>query len=153
MLILKSKKAKTETASNVSEIATLIDEVGALQGDVAKTVAKVKALTETLKPFNEKFKRLEKLINAMDQYEADAEFVEVGTRFEVKAGVREKNRSIKDLKALKKKLGDTTFMEVAKVTLKDIDKYVSESEQDKLGIIERTRGNRSIEVRAVTSAD
>ncbi len=149
LTILKNKSATKGKVVAVSALATLIDDVGKDYGDALKTLGKIKALQESLKPFNVKFKALQDMVNGLDAYDADAEFVEKGEAFEVSAGVRENNREISDMKAVRKKLGDETFFTVAKLTLKDLDRYVAEAEQVKLGLIKKSRGARKIDVRAI----
>jgi hypothetical protein len=144
-------KAKPKTEA-LSGLAVLIDEVGALSVDALPKLLKIKKLQEELKAYLAKVKVLNGMIDAIESYDADVEFTEKGELFEVSAGPRAKNREIPDaaaLKAIKKKLGDDTFFNIAKVTLGDLDKYISEAEQSKLGVVKKTRGTRKIEVKAL----
>lgn len=149
MLVLKKKPSIKTTVAPVSALSTLIDEVGKDTADALKKIVKIKALQEELKPYNAKLKILRDEINGLVGYDADAEFVEQGLQFEVAAGKKEKKRLVRDMKALRKKIGDDVFFQIAKATLTDIDKYVSTNEQTKLGIVEETRGARDIEVRTI----
>jgi hypothetical protein len=147
LTILKKGVVKTALKiESLSALAALIDEVGPMVGDAAKTVAKIKALTESLKTYKEKIKALNDLIDALGQYGDDVVFIERGTKYEVHAGVREKSREVVDLAGIRKKLGDKVFFDIAKVTLKDIDKYIAAAEQAKLGLVKTSRTSRAIVV-------
>jgi len=146
VFIFKKKTPVVSAKSNLSDLANLIDEVGALSGDALKTMLKVKAMAETLKPYNEAMKRLKTFIDAMPEYDDDAEFVQSGSKYECVAGAREKTRTIVDIRAIKKKLGDDVFFKIAKVNLGDVDKYITATEQTKLGLVKTERTTRKVEV-------
>ena len=147
-ILKNSQKPKAAPAQKVvvSELATFIDVVGEQSGDALKKIAKIKALQEELKPYLANVKKLNGMIDAIPDYDADTEFTEKGLQYQVDAGKRERTRSIKDLAAIEKKLGRPLFLQIAKVTLGDVDKYIAEAEQTKLGLIEVTRTTRKINI-------
>ncbi len=148
-ILKNSQKPKTSVPAQkvvVSELATFIDVVGEQTGDAVAKLVKIKALQEELKPYLANFKKLNGMIDAIQDYDADAEFTERGLKYQCDAGKREKTRSIKDLAGIEKKLGRALFLQVAKITLADVDKYISQVEQTKLDLITVARTTRKINV-------
>ena len=147
MVLILTTKAKPAAffAAN-SALSTAIDELGEMTGAALKAIAEIKKQQAKLEPYTIKSKQVGELINAITAYDADAEFVEKGLKYQAVVGKKKKEREILDMRAVRKKLGDKTFFEVAKVTLADIDKYLTEAEQLKNGLIKVERTTRKFEV-------
>jgi hypothetical protein len=74
----------------------------------------------------------------------DATATEHGAEFDADIGVKGSSRSIKDLKGVRKLMGDELFFQVATVTLKDCDAYLTLPQREK--VIETSRTKRSLKV-------
>jgi len=121
----------------ISEDAVIVDRIAELTKLLAKVDPRVKELTD-----------LKKKLRESDKVKAaavDAEVRFVGTAFDVTFSKCAHSRTIKDMKLAKKALGTEVFMEVATVTLGDIDKYVANNDQKDF-IIEADDGARTFKL-------
>lgn len=137
------KKGGMVAATGVSDFAHLIDEVGALQDEATPILQQIKELTAQLVPFKERLAVLQDYVDELP-VDPDLKFHELGDEYLVEAGVKKVCREVKDLEAVRQAMGDEVFMQVAKVTLKDIDAYLTPVEKEPL--LEVTRGSRSVKV-------
>ncbi len=151
MAIVLTKKKVIEAPSietgvpdfTLSEFADLIDEVGALQEDAEKIQARIKKEQEKLKPYNDAMKRLKDRIAEIEDKD-DEELEELGSRYVVEAGKRGTSREITDMGKVKKLLGGELFMQLATVTLKNIDDYMTPPQ--KAQVLKENRTTRTIKV-------
>jgi tRNA(Ser,Leu) C12 N-acetylase TAN1 len=124
----------------VSEFAEIIDRVGTLQEEAAPIVAQIKALSEKLKPLQKAEEELKAAVNAMDM-DADTEGTESGNQYAIEFGKRGTQRKITDMNAVRKLLGAALFMDLAKVNLGDLDKYLTLPQRETVIAVERTSRN------------
>lgn len=142
MATILLKKPATEKA--FSEVELLLDLVGSHAADKAKLEKKVKDLQAEMKKYTDNEKKLQKLIDELPNGD-DEEFVLRGAAYRAEVGAKGQSRSISDLHAVRDMLGDDTFMELAKVNLKDIDNYLTLPQREKVLSISRTQRSISIE--------
>lgn len=69
----------------------------------------------------------------------------IGTKTVFVVSEKQMNRTITDIKDVRKAMGDEVFMECAKITLTDIDKYLTKEQVAKLTVLGRT-GNRTTKI-------
>jgi hypothetical protein len=116
-------KANTKThVVSLSDFAEQIDEVGRLQEELGPVAAKIKELTKQLKPLKDAENRLQELADELEISD-DATTTEHGAEFDADIGL---------------------FFQVATVTLKDCDAYLTLPQREK--VIETTRTKRSLKV-------
>ena len=76
---------------------------------------------------------------------AEEQYTHEGKQYSVKIGARGEQRVVKNVKALKKALGETKWMKVIKVTLTALDKVMTV--EDQAAFVEKKRtGNRPVVV-------
>ena len=133
---------KTKVVS-LSDFAEQIDEVGRLQEELGPVAAKIKELTKQLKPLKDAENRLQELA---DELEIGDELttVEHGAVYDAEIGIKGSARKIKDLKGVRQLMGDELFFQVATVTLKDLDSYLTLPQREK--VIETSRTKRPLKV-------
>jgi hypothetical protein len=127
----------------LSDFAEQIDEVGRLQEELGPIAAQIKELTKRLKPLKDAEARLQELADELE-IDDDATTTEHGVEFDAEIGAKGASRSIKDLKGVRKIMGDELFFKVASVTLKDCDAYLTLPQRNQ--VIETTRTKRSVKV-------
>lgn len=120
-----------------------IDLVGQLQLEAEAIQKRIEEDQQRLVPLNEATKKLADMIA---DYEADPDQklqIEAALH-RLDAGVVGTSRSIKDLKAVKKMLGEETFMKLASVKLGDLDKYLTPPQLEQ--VLKTSRTKRTIKV-------
>ena len=122
-LALKSKsEIKSKAKSAAAEQAAVVDRLA----EIAKKLAK-------LDPLLKEKAELEKGLREAAEDVAPDEIVTFeGTDFNFVLSAQREERRITDMKMVRKLMGNETFMEVAKVTLKDIDNILSGEEREKV---------------------
>lgn len=140
-VLLLKKKTQSQTGDVtvpiLSDFATLIDELGAMQAEQEKLSKKIKELTAQQKPYMEKLKKLKEMMREVDEHDDDEEFVELGETYQAEFGKKGSSRSIKDIRKVKELMGEPTFFKVCSVALKDIDAYLNPEEKEQVLITER----------------
>lgn len=134
----KPKLATKPQVPVVSDFAELIDNYGREMVAAEKVAAKIKALQEQLKPFTKAKKDLQAALDAIDQPDDKDGIMEIGTEFVCEVGKSGSQRKLIDIKGAKKMMGDELFYQVATITLKDLDKYLTEPQRDQVLETERT---------------
>jgi hypothetical protein len=121
---LKAKVPDFTTGPSLSPFATLIDEIGEMQAEHDKRAKKIKELQDADKDYGKKLKELVELINttANDPFEPVTAY---GTQFKVEANPCSKSRFITDMQKVGELLGEDVFMQLAKVNITDLDKYMT----------------------------
>lgn len=147
VIVKKANKAKAG-AFTIKEptLGELIDALGDLSLDATKAVEKIKALEVELRPYSEKLKAINDRINADQSHLSQDEYVEAGAKYQVRVGRRAQLRNITNMAMVEKKLGKELFRKVLKITLTDLDKYVTADEQKRLGMTETVDGDRKIKI-------
>jgi hypothetical protein len=112
-------------APELSGIAAEIDAYGTLLAEAGPILAKIKELQNTLKPLKEAETALHAAIDEFDFKDDIEDHLERGEKFMVAIGPRGSKRSVKDMALVKATLGQKLFMEIASVTLKDLDAYMT----------------------------
>jgi len=137
-LITIPKKIKSEPLPDtlLSEFAAEIDNVGKMLEEAEPIQAEIKKLQAKLKPLAEAQKSLQARLDGLPlgddqegQFEYGIEFLD---------GKKGTSRSVKDLKLVKKHLGDDLFMKLASVTLKSLDQYLTPPQLSEVLTSERT---------------
>lgn len=128
----------------LSGMAELIDMAGTLQTEAEAIKARIKTEQDKLKPLAAAMAELQDAVDKIDEDDDTEGLVEFGELYKVEIGKKGTSREIADMQAVAKKLGKDVFMQVAKVTLKDIDKYLSGNEKDAL--LNITRTSRSLKL-------
>jgi hypothetical protein len=126
-----SKIAKMSVAQLVEQAATLKTIVDAGTAAKKKYDALIAKLAEQL-PAN---------------LGEDAEHTFDGETHKIVFGAKSKTREIVDLGGVRALLGDELFMQLAKINLTDLDKYLAEAEQADL--VKESRGNRRAAVKEI----
>lgn len=103
-----------------------------------KPVSKIRTMIDSLAEINVEYKRLgdakkdlETLLKAYfeeKELTAEEDYIFVGGLFQCDLGQMGMKRTIKDIRLVKKVLGDEPFMNLATVKLSDLDKYLSTAE-------------------------
>jgi hypothetical protein len=144
------QKLAKPCAPALSELATQIDEVGALAAKIekleAKIYAKTKALQEKLTALQEQYEiKLEELTaqanELLDGADPDKCFVELGMHYRAKVSRQGSLRVVEDMKLLKKlfdAINPELFWQKARVRIKDCDEYLTPVEREAVLEIERT---------------
>ena len=127
---LQAKKAKTAKSAT----AIIVDRIVELRKQIAEVAPLQKELDNLTKDLR---------TQAMEQ-DPDQVVSFEGTDHMVVFGEAAHTRSLTDVIGAKKALGNDTFFEIAKVTLGDLDKYLTAEELAPL--IEEGRGARKIDV-------
>lgn len=129
-----------------SPLQLQLDVVGSQMLEVTKLTKQIKDLEAKLKPFKEEHAKLQAMVDELDLGD-DATDVINGDRYRVEIGARGNSRSIKDLAKAKKFLGDKLFMQLATVTLKNLDDYLTPPQREE--VIETNRTKRSMKIEKV----
>jgi hypothetical protein len=133
------KYAQKEKASAKSKV-----EVG-FSTEVKEKVDRIAELTAKLAKAEPLEKELAKLTKELRDLTTDVPAAQevrfIGTKFDVVFGECGHTRKISDMKMVRKVMGNDAFMEVATVTLKDIDRYVAKKDQESF-IVEAQNGPR-----------
>ena len=138
-LVLKKQPlpfTPTPAAELLSEFAETIDLVGDLTLQAAPLMRQAITIAEKLKPLNEAKAKLQALMNSIGADDEDV--VQLGVTFKAEAGKRGTKRSIKDMAAVKKTMGNELFLQLATVTLSNMDKYCTPPQLAELLDTERT---------------
>ena len=150
-LVILKKKIVADIKPMVSDFAAQIDEVGRLTEEAAPILAQIKALQGQLKPLNEAKAALQAHVDAIEG-DDDDKLVEIGQVYRLEIGKKGSAREIKDLPGVKKMMGTELFMKVAKVTLKDLDQYLTGPQRDTVIKTSRTARSYEVERRLATGA-
>ena len=142
-LVILKKKIVADIKPLVSDFAAEIDLVGRLTEEAAPILAQIKALQGQLKPLNEAKAALQAHVDAIEG-DDDDKLVEIGQVYRLEIGKKGSAREIKDLPGVKKMMGTELFMKVAKVTLKDLDQYLTGQQRDL--VITTSRTQRGFEI-------
>jgi hypothetical protein len=124
--VVTKTKAATKSVSLISEKVERLAELRILLREYEKLVKEQDTIKEGLK----------KLIP--DGWNPASPFVFEGTEHDAEFSAQSEVRSVTDLMTVHKLLGDDVFYAIAKVSLKDLDKYLSEEEQGEFVAKERT---------------
>lgn len=149
---LTKKKAEVPIAFDQdvqTDLEKQIDVVGALEEDAVKVAAKIKKLSEELKPYKDAMKVLETMVAEMEG-DDDALLFDQGNRFRLEAGKKASSRAINSMAKVREYMGDELFMSLATVRLKDVDDYLTPPQREKVLDTERT--TRSIKVVPLAAA-
>ena len=141
------KKKQTTALPAVSAIAAEIDAYGDAVAKVKPIQDKIKELTAALKPFKEAEAEFYAAIDKLQLNDEVDGHMERGERFQVEIGKRGSKREIKDIIKARKLLGDDLFFKLAKLTLKDIDDYLSPPERDQVLLTKRTEHSAKVTAR------
>lgn len=115
-----------------SELEEMVDRLGELK----------RALTE-IEPLQKEFDLIKKKLSEIAKAdETDGEVTFKGNNYIAVFGKHTQTRSCKDLEAFLEKVGSEVFMACVKLSMADVDRYVSKLEQDVL--FETTKGSRSL---------
>lgn len=147
-VVLKKKMPALAVAPQAEEVDPLvqqIDLVGSQLPRVAKITKEIKALQDMLKPFKAEADKLQAMVDALE-IDDDGEDVREGDRFRVEIGKRGSNRKVTSMAGIRDALGDELFMELATITLKNVDDYLTPPQKEK--VLETTRTSRSIKLAA-----
>ena len=145
-LITIPKKIKSEPLPDtlLSEFAAEIDNVGKMLEEAEPIQAEIKKLQAKLKPLTEAQKALQLKLDALPLDDDIEGHLENGIGFMAEVGKKGTGRSVKDLKLVKKHLGDDLFMKLASVTLKSLDQYLTPPQLAEVLTVERT--SRSVKI-------
>jgi hypothetical protein len=134
---MAATRPKTRTIPPKSKLATLIDELGALQEDLLQAGAPAKIRrAEALR------KELAAEIDGLAP--ADRVWHGCGEHFEVLAGMKENRRRVRSVSEVQAALGPERFLDACSVTLAALERVLPASEAAGLVVEERT-GPRSIQ--------
>lgn len=120
---LANKATASEKPQTEVRVAEIIDAMGVL-------AAEIKPLEKKKKEYEELRKELVAL--TMAQAEPQAEEVLAGDQFQVAIGAASMKREVAANSVVYKVVGHETFMALAKISLGDIDKYVTEDLKAKI---------------------
>lgn len=145
-LITIPKKTKLPPLPDLllSQFAADIDLVGKLMEDAEPVAAEIKKLQAKLKPLAEAQKALQLKLDALPLDDDIEGHLENGIGFMAEVGKKGTGRSVKDLKLVKKHLGEELFMKLAGVTLKSLDQYLTPPQLAEVLTVERT--SRSVKI-------
>lgn len=142
--VVSAPALEPELDVSLSEFADLIDEVGRLQEEAEKISQRIAREQEKLKPYNEAMAKLKAKIAELEVGPDDT-ITENGHNYYVEAGKQGTSREITDMKKVRELLGDELFMQLATVTLKNIDDYMTPPQ--KAQVINEKRTSRTIKVK------
>lgn len=124
--VITKKKAATKTISPTVEMVERLAELKIQLREYEKLVKEADSIKEGLK----------KLIP--DQWSPANPYVFQGIEHDAEFSAQAEVRTVNDLMSLHNLLGDDVFYAIAKVSLKDLDKYLSEQEQGEFVVKDRT---------------
>ena len=137
LIALPKKKAAAPPDELLSAFADEIDRVGKLMEEAEPIAKQIKDLQAKLKPLAEAQKALAKKIDELE-IDDDAEVVEKGAHYQAEIGKRGNQREIKNMGLAKEYLGAELFMQVATITLKDLDAYLTLPQREEVLTVKRT---------------
>lgn len=144
-IVIHKKKVETLVAAEpLSGLAALIDDYGRLAEESVTVQLQIAALSKKLEPLLTVKKKLEAAIEELPIPDDCAGHMELGASYQAEVGDRGHKREIKDLDGVKKAMGTELFMKLAKVTLKDIDNYLTITQREK--VLAETRTSHSVKV-------
>lgn len=144
--VTKGPKAKTAKGKQGKAAVKAAPQKGVITGyeaDVdrlAEITAKLAPLTNLMKEASVIEKKLREV--ADEAVAAEETATVTGTKHNYCVKERTMARSITDMAQVRKQMGDPLFMEVAKVTLADIDKYLTEEQKSNVLVQSRTGSRR-----------
>jgi hypothetical protein len=146
-LVDLNKKAKAEGKTLTEFVSD--DDKPSWQAEAGSLADQMGALVEQMKPMEalqKKYDALKKKLLAMVEtnLEASEDFIAEGTEFMQPVKAANDKREISDMDMVKKLMGEVTFMQVAKVTLTDIDAYLTPEEKEKCVNFIPHGGSRSV---------
>lgn len=144
-VVLKKKQqpAFEPVIAAKSELELQLDLVGSQMPEVAKIKKQIKDLQAKLKPFTDEAAKLQKLVDDLDMDDDDKDIVN-GDRYRAEIGPKGQSRSVKDLNKAKEFLGSELFMQLATITLKNLDDYLTPPQKEE--VIEVGRSSRSLKI-------
>lgn len=135
--VAQPKFATVASDELLSDMADLIDQLGAMEAEVEEA-------KKLIKQWDAKVKKLREAYNAVG--DAEDVLIERGAMFEAELGPRSKSRSVSDIQRVYELMGHDTFLKLASVKLTDIDKYLTPDESAE--VLEHSQdGNRPITLR------
>ncbi|CAA2141447.1 hypothetical protein [Hyphomicrobium sp. ghe19] len=143
-LVLKKKPAFEPVQAVKSPLELQLDLVGSQMAEAIKINKQIKDLQAKLKPYKDEADKLQKMVDELEMGD-DATDIIKGDRFRAEIGAKGQSRSITDLPKVRKFLGDKLFMELATVTLKNIDDYLTPPQREEVLKVERTKRSLKIE--------
>lgn len=143
MTMITLKKKLAQESEQLSPLAQQIDLVGAMQKDAEKITAQIKKLQEQLKPFKKQVELLQSMIDELD-LDDDAKVEKAGQNFIAEIGPRGNSRSITNMAAIREFLGDDLFMQLATITLKNVDDYLTPPQKEQ--VLKTDRTSRSVKI-------
>ena len=129
------------------DIAALIDEIGALLPAAEKAQKQIRILQASLKPMQERFKELTRLVTAGQHRAPDQTFSVEGKEFQANIGKRSRVRVVRDVKRaieLLNAVKTNLAYEVASVPLGKLDSYLTPEQAAE--VLEVSWGDRSVTV-------
>lgn len=138
---LKKKTSEQDVISTITIIGQQVDMAGETLKEIEATKKKIKDLTQRLKTLNAEHAKLQVLVDELAIGDDDATVV-AGAKYQVEIGPRGISRSIQDLEKAREFLGDELFMQLATITLKNLDDYLTPPQKEI--VIKTDRTNRSI---------
>ncbi len=129
------------------DIVALIDEIGALLPAAEKAQKQIRMLQASLKPVQERFKELTRLVTADQHHAPDQTFTVVGLEFQAVVGKRARVRAVTDVKRAIELLNAAKMdlaYEVVTVPLGKLDSYLTPEQAAE--VLEVCWGDRSVTV-------
>jgi hypothetical protein len=125
----KEKKKAAEKAAEAVDYSAKVDRL-----------AEISSILSSVAPLLEEQNRLKaELREAADKLvPADQPYVFAGETASFIVEPRSLERTIPDTEAVKKAIGKETFFRIAKISMADADKYLSDEEKAKLLVVSRT---------------
>jgi len=138
-------KQKTEGLSPAAQMASLVDELGALAGDLE--ILQAEPVFAKAREMSARVEELKgDLRTRADDILADDQEVELpGESYVAKIGKKANKRTITDIRAIAKFMG-ANFFKIVSVALKDVDDYLN-PEQREACISKARTGARSVKVK------
>lgn len=140
MTVLLKKKpiAVSPAADPYAALKAKIDEVGRMEVEAKKIEARIKAEQAKLKPYKDGVAELLAMVEEFG-LSADQVLEKSGESFAAEFGAKGQSRSITDLGKVRSFMGDDLFMQLASVTLKNIDDYLTPPQKEACLTTERTK--------------
>lgn len=150
--ILK-EAAETEEAVVELDVFALVDAYGEAEQQAdkirVKILKKTQPLATELKEVETQMAYLQQqiIMNFEEKEHGDARSGELqGAKYRACIGAKAIKRTIKDMELAKKYLSPDVFMKLVKLTLKDVDDYLTPPQKEQVLNVERS-GNRSFSVK------
>lgn len=125
-IVIKKPVPQTSTAHGplISNFAHLIDKLGEMQPEHDKRAKKIKELEDADKEYGKLRKELCELLEtvASGPFEPVEQY---GEHYKVEAGPAAAQRFVTDMAKVRELLEDAVFMQLAKVNITDLDKYMT----------------------------